>query len=85
MSNNKQLQAYKKDVWLFRLGGVALYQSVVNLTAVLLLSLVPLFGQHHRSRILILLCTLGLVLLQLLPSAILSYSQARLPPSPNKT
>ena len=83
--SNKQLQAYKKDVWLFRLGGVALYQSVIDLTAVLLLSLVPLFGQHHRSRILILLCTLTLVLLQLLPSAILSYSQVRLPSSLSNT
>ena len=74
-ATRNQLLAYQHDVWAFRLTGVALYQSALITAALTLTSFVPFIGRPRRSPGLILLCSLAMLLLQLVPSTLLSLVQ----------
>jgi hypothetical protein len=75
MATAKQPLAYSTEVMLFRLGGVALYQSTVDAAAMIIVGLLSPRSESPRSYLVIVLCSTFLLILQMLPSTVLSYVQ----------
>lgn len=73
MSNVQHVQAYKKDLRLFRLAGVALYQASIDFLAIAVAQAGLRTGPGSVSAILV--CSLLLLLTQMLPSTVLVYLQ----------
>ena len=76
MSKKDETRKYSNEVWLFRLGGVFFYQSLLAGVSLTTVNAVLPRAAAKRSNFLILLCSLVALILQLLPSAVISTFQA---------
>jgi len=75
----KEPMPYTREVILFRLGGVALYQSTVNAIAMISLGVISSRSESPRSFLTIVACSLFLLVLHILPSTVLSLAQVKIP------